>query len=392
MLPLDTILKDHGAESACLVSLLRRRLGCSGEVGSFPLPTPPDPQHLMDLMIRHEVVPLATRPGDLEGVDVEAMDGLLASLRLRTAWNLVLFREMKSLSQWFEELGIEVLFYKGLVLCDLLHGDLTTRPTRDIDILVRARDFLRVRDRLLEAGFTEDYPFPLSNARYFMGVNRESAYSRMLPEGMELNVEVQWAPVLPFYSVPFDNDPLFLSASIAEFGGVRVPVPSLEVQFLLLLAHHGVSELWHSLKHLTDMAFFIQNKGGEMDWDEVSEGIRKWGMSGNAAVGFGLCRALLGTEIPAGLPVCRDEALLRRMRMRLLSEEPTSRSQILPANMFLQWRLTEGFIGKTRLLLGYLRKWVSPSLHDLNALRLPPVLFPLYYLIKPFRFLFAPRS
>jgi hypothetical protein len=78
--------------------------------------------------------------------------------------------------------------------------------------------------------------------------------------------------------------------------------------------------------------------------------------------------------------------------MRLLSEEPTSRSQILPANMFLQWRLTEGFIGKTRLLLGYLRKWVSPSLHDLNALRLPPVLFPLYYLIKPFRFLFAPRS
>lgn len=391
MLPSTVILEDHGVEAACLIGMLRERLGVrgSGDVGD---PTPaPDMERLTRLAIGHEVVHL------LYGADSRAFlpedqsgDRLLSSLRLRSAWNLVLFRETVSLSGRIREQGIEVLFYKGLVLCDVLHGDLTTRPTRDIDILVRSGDFLRLRDFLLREGFTEDYAFPVRHARYYMGVNRESAYSMMLPDGVELNVEVQWAPVLPLYGVPFDNASFFERAGSVQWGGSTVSMPCLEDQFLLLLAHHGVSELWHSLKHLTDLAFFIRRRGGELDWGRVSEGIRRWGMSGHAAAGFALCSDLLGTDMPSErLPVCEDVGLLRRMRRRLLATETASRSQILPSNMYLQMRLTEGTPARTRLLMGYLRKWVSPGLRDLQRLDLPRALFPLYYVLKPFRSLYS---
>jgi hypothetical protein len=395
MLPIKTILEDHGVETACLIRMLRRSLGAGetvpGDEG-VSLPSP-DESRLSRLMIDHEVVNLAFRKGGLEDFRADdARRSLQSSLRLRTSWNLVLFRETVSLSEHLRGRGVEVLFYKGLVLCDLLYGDLTTRPTRDVDILVRSVDFLRLRQELLRMGFTEDYHFPLRHSRYYMGVNREAAFSRMLPDGLALNVEVQWAPVLPVYSVPYDNAPFFRSASTAEWGDARIPVPSLEDQFLLLLAHHGVSELWHSLKHVADLAFFLRERGGELDWVRVCRRIGEWGMGRNAGVGFALCRDLLGSEIPSGLHVSGDAALLSRMRRRLLADGPPSRDQILPSNMLLQLRLTEGLTAKGRLLGGYLRKWVSPGLQDLERLRLPRLLFPLYYLLKPFRFLYLPRS
>ena len=394
MLPIKTILEDHGVESARLIRMLRRSIGVAEAVaGDEGLSIPsPDESILTRLAIDHEVVNLVFRRGDPQDfLGEDARRSLQSSLRLRTAWNLVLFRETVSLAEHLSRLGVEVLFYKGLVLCDLLYGDLTSRPTRDVDILVRSDDFLRLRKELLRMGFSEDFHFPVRHSKYYMGVNREAAFSRMLPDGHALNVEVQWAPVLPFYSVPYDNAPFFRSAATAQWGDARIPVPSVEDQFLLLLAHHGVSELWHSLKHLADLASFMRERGGGMDWGRVSRRIAEWGMQRNAGVGFALCRELLGSEIPSVLPVCGDAGLLFKMRRRLLADGPPSRVQILPSNMLLQLQLTEGLAAKGRLLGGYLRKWVSPGLRDLEHLRLPPLLFPLYYLLKPFRFLYIPR-
>ncbi len=394
MLPLITIHDLHGAEFAFLIGLLRDRLGSRDAGESYdPDVSRMDQEKLVRLMIGHEVVHLARLqdpPGSL--LSGETRRALSESLRLRSAWNLVLFREMQGLCGRLKELGVDVLVYKGLVLCNALHGDLTTRPTRDLDILVRSSDFLRLREELLRMGFREDYHFPLGYARYYMGVNREAAFSRMLPDGIEFNVEAQWAPVLPLYGVPFDNAPFFDRAVTAPWGGNSVRMPCLDDQFLLLLAHHGVSELWHSLKHITDLAFFLAARGGELDWARVSEGIRRWGMARHAAVGFALCRDLLGVDAPDGSSFGTDDRLLQSMRGRLLGELPPSRDQILPANMALQLRMTEGLPAKSRLLWGYVRKWTSPSLTDLEHLRLPRVLFPLYFLLKPFRFLYAPKG
>lgn len=394
MLPLTTIHDLHGAEVAFLIGMLRERLGNRDALESCdPDLSRMDQEKLTRLMIGHEVVHLARLQGPFGSMLSEDTQRVLVeSLRLRSAWNLALFREMQALCGRLNDLGVDVLVYKGLVLCNIMHGDLTTRPTRDLDILVRSSDFLRLRGELLRMGFREDYHFPMRYARYYMGVNREAAFSRMLPDGVELNVEVQWAPVLPLYEIPFDNAPFFERAVAASWGGNGMRIPCLEDQFLLLLAHHGVSELWHSLKHVTDLAFFLEGRGGELDWTGVNEGIRRWGMVRHAGVGFALCRELLGIDSPHGSSFRTDDRLLKVMLDRLLGESLASRDQILPANMALQWRLTKGLPAKSRLLRGYLRKWASPSLTDLDHLRLPRVLFPLYYVLKPFRFLYAPKG
>lgn len=392
MLPIDEIWKSHGIGVACLIQTLRLRLGTAQ--GSGPgfgsSNEAPDEEAFLRLAEEHEVTHLASGSGmHACPLSDRTRVRMLDSVRLRAAWNLVLYREMVSLSHELRTRGVEVLFYKGVVLCETLHGDLTTRPTRDMDILVRSDDFLRLRRELLGMGYTEDYFFPERNAAYYMGVNREAAFSCMLPDGVELTVEVHWAPVLPMYGVPFDNRPFFRSAAEAELGGVALPIPSLEHQFLLLLAHHGVSELWHSLRHLTDLAFFIERRRADVDWRSVAAAVERWGMKRCTGVGLALCCDLLGVAPPRELTVCDDTRLVEEMRMRLLATSPLKRDQIHPSNMALQLRLAEGLGGKARLLGGYFRKWASPSLRDLELLKLPPILFPLYYVLKPFRFLYA---
>ena len=109
-------------------------------------------------------------------------------------------------------------------------------------------------------------------------------------------------------------------------------------------------------------------------------------------VGLALCCDLLGVAPPRELTVCDDTRLVEEMRMRLLATSPFKRDQIHPSNMALQLRLAEGLGGKARLLGGYFRKWASPSLRDLELLKLPTILFPLYYVLKPFRFLYAAKA
>lgn len=71
------------------------------------------------------------------------------------ARNLLLAEELASVLRAFERAGIACAPIRGLALAELFYGDITARPTGDIDFLVRKKDLQMVADMLSELGFRE---------------------------------------------------------------------------------------------------------------------------------------------------------------------------------------------------------------------------------------------
>ena len=80
---------------------------------------------------------------------------LKASAVRMSARNLLLAEELASVLQAFARAGLACAPIRGLALAELFYGDITARPTGDIDLLVRKNDLEMVADRLSALGFQE---------------------------------------------------------------------------------------------------------------------------------------------------------------------------------------------------------------------------------------------
>lgn len=388
---MDDTSQVRSPEAAALVQMLRVAAGtvsASEALSSIPARKPSSPV-LIGMMTEHGLcgagIPSALTDALLSAGDREALG---ASNHAAAVWNLSLYAEQQSLDLVLAETGLPYLYVKGLLLGWLLHGDLTTRATRDIDVMVRPEHVAAFRDCLLSAGYEEVYHFSMAHQAYARWLNREAVYRKRLSGGVYMHVELQWSPVLAFYGIPVDTARLFEGPRIVTLGGYDWRMPSAEAHLTVLLLHHGVTDGWRTLRHILDISLFLRRMGGGVDWTGMLALLRDMGMMRNASAGLSLCRALAGVDVPEGFEV--GEGLLRRLEASLLAERPLTRNQRSRAFLRRQWLLADGVRGRSRLVLGQLRKALSPGLAELEGIPLPPVLFPLYYLCKPLRPLLRP--
>ena len=388
---MDDTTQVRSPEAAALLLMLRVAAGTlsvSEVLSAIPVRTPSSKQ-LLGMMSAHGLcgptIPAALTNILLSTGDREAMG---ASDYSAAVWNLTLYAEQQFLDRVLAEVGLPYLYVKGLLLGWLLHGDLTTRATRDIDVMVLPEHVASFRSSLLSAGYEEVYHFPLVHQAYARWLNREAVYRKRLSDGMYVHVELQWSPVLAFHGIPVDTARLFEGSQVVPLGGFEWRMPSAAAHLLVLLLHHGVSDGWRSLRHILDISLFLRRMGGEVDWARMRAILQDMGMLRNASVGLALCRSLAGVDVPKGFEV--GEGLLRRLEASLLSERPLTRNQHSWAFLRRQWLLADGARGRSRLVLGQIRKALSPGLTELEGIPLPPALFSLYYLCKPLRPLLRP--
>lgn len=388
MTDLLSISQLYSNEAAFLVMMLRVRLGTMEriQVLTFLREHMPDPKKLEPMLLDHEITGLAYDREIFEmAFGTQAHARIREAMARRAGASLLLFRELDKIDALFKAHRIEVIFQKGLPLGHTVFGDLTTRQTRDIDVLIRKEDFLRIRSLLMEEGFLEEYFFPVMHARYYMEVNREAVFHKRTEGGLHLHLEVQWAPVLPIYDIPFSNEYFFANREMVPIAGKKLPSLTTTSHLMMLFLHHGVTDVWRSLKHLSDIAFLIRKHGDQIDWPIVSRQIDAWGIRRNAAVGLAMCNRILGMQIPTSLTMEPDGKLLSAAMRSLLSYPLLIKRQTSLPFIRRQLMMTDDLMAQFRLLRGYLGKILSPSLFELENIHLPPFLFLMYYPLKCFR-------
>ena len=341
--------------------------------------------YLLRLAHPHGVLPLLYR--HLERLGGDRVPGvILDQLRERfvrnARSNLRLTGELLRLLQRFESHGISLVPLKGPVLAAALYGDLSLRPFRDLDLLVRKQDVASAKALLLADG----YRLPLQ-----MNRAQEAAYLRSACEflferdaGRTL-VELHWGITPEYFSCWLDIERWWQRLEPASLAGR--PVLSLNREDLLLfLCVHGAKHGWERLEWICDVAELVR-RHPEVKWARVLGQAASVGAGRMLLLGLKLAGDLLGAHLPRSLRqrVESDPALesLAVQVCERLCREYSGPPGIFEGASF-HVRAKERVRDRARyvVLLG-----ATPSIGDWAMLPLPALLFFLYYLLRPIRLL-----
>jgi hypothetical protein len=341
-----------------------------------------DWEYVVRQVVWHRVLPLLHRNLQAlawEGVPGDVRVRLHGAAKATAARNLLLSRELCRVIDCLEGKGIPVIAYKGPTLGLLAYGNLGLRPFSDLDLLVPGRLLPAARDALLARGYRLALPLtPAQEASYVRSIGQLPLVG---PDGSTL-VELHSRLLPRGFHFPLTAASPRRSHLVTLHGrAVRTLDPEL---LLLLLCSHGAKHLWAYLGWICDIAELVRADAG-FDWTRLLHQARQLRCERMVLLGLYLASTLLGSVLPAGVRAHveadgRVPALGAEVRRVLFtgSDPQTASLRSVWFHLRVRDRMTDG-VGNA------LEMAFAPTLADWTALRLPPALSPLYYVVRAVR-------
>jgi hypothetical protein len=146
---------------------------------------------------------------------------------------------------------------------------------------------------------------------------------------------------------------------------------------------HGATHRWPRLEWICDVAELLR-RGTPVDWDRLLQRARASGAARMLGLGVQLAHELLGAPLPLALATLAGDARVRALARAVYRHLPDERPdpnpglKLAPFHLAMRERLRDRVRYAAAVLL-------APSPLDLDAVPLPPALYPLYFAVRPLR-------
>jgi len=181
-----------------------------------------------------------------------------------------------------------------------------------------------------------------------------------------------------------DNGPLMQNPQLLNISGKQLPAPSNEATCKIILTHHGLDDIWLSLKYYLDLAM-IGYKNEKMDWDNVFAFCKEYGFYNNTCIGLRNLELLLGIKIPVEVAAVNERLSDKILNIFLLHDK--YKNKYLTKTL-IRIKSRDGYKWKTKMIWALIIRFFRPKDLDFKLFNLPRILYPLYYIIKPFRVIY----
>jgi len=339
--------------------------------------------HLAD---RHGVLPLVYTSLEQAGEDLIPpleLDRFRVAYRENAFRNLRLTHKLLVVLDLLGRHGIDAIPFKGPSLAVDAYGDLTLRQFVDLDLLIDGRNLDAACELLPSIGFHPSMALDSKRRRRLRMTARELAFS----DGLDL-LEIQWAVAERFLLTAREDAELRRPTRTLNVRGTSVRAVS-EDAVLLFLCFHGAKHGWRELKWTADVAYFVSSHPG-LDWDNLWSTARRHGHARILALGLGLAVDLFGLALPA------------RVVSAVRGDRAAAKLAAQATSLFLGPGRVPGVLETWARFIRSRERWrdrirctldlaVTPKPGDWLGLDLPRPLYPLYYVIRPFRLVAAAR-
>ena len=333
---------------------------------------------LLDLAGHHGVQPLLYQrlSSMAELIPADQMRALQQSYQTNLHKAMLLSLELIRIYDLLSSRGLKVLAYKGLALAQTVYGDIALRNAGDIDLLIHAPDFPRIRNVVQELGYTPHTRLPESQERAYLKSGYECAFDGSAGPNL---LEVQWAIQPRFYAADYDMDGLFRRAVTVPVAGRPMQTPCAEDLFIIL-SLHAAKHVWGRVIWLCDLARLMNLP--KLNWSWIAEQAKQLRIVRILRVGMLLANRMLGAPIPAAaeasLPQDADaQAFAEEIEPSITGETLFNVESFEYFRLML--RLREAKPDRLRFLT---RLIFTPGPSEWEAIQLPALLSPLYRLVR----------
>jgi hypothetical protein len=333
---------------------------------------------------RHRLSPVVYDVISAAGPDLitpAQMARLRAAAAPSMATGKALLWELIHLCRLFEDAQIPVIPYKGPVLAWVAYGSFLRREYLDLDFAVEQKNIPRTVALLESAGYNPQFDPREAHA----GKNgiAPGQYS-FLSGAHKILAEFHTERTLRYFPNPIEFQDLNSRLMTVEIGEQRLRTFSIE-DTLVILCVHGGKHFWERLSWVLDIAKLMTAQ--PVDWDLLAGIAEKMESTRVLHLGLYLAHDLFGAALPERLleEICGDLAV-QGLAEKVYEQYAAASSDspgVLPRAAF-RLRSRDKFWPGLRHLL---RLGISPTESDLQTVRLPRYLAPLYVLVRPWRLL-----
>lgn len=337
----------------------------------------------LQLSLHHRLYPLLyLKLNKIEGnvVPDEIVQTLALKYRNNTFNMLHLSGVMEQLNKLFLEHDIRPLFLKGPVLAMELYGDLSLRTCSDLDILIPLVDLEKANELLLNLGYVKDeYIKTLLNDWKW----RHHHFTYYHPNN-GTKIEIHWR-LNPYPS----KEPSFTELWEGRRTSYITSYPTYflgKEDLFLYLVLHGARHGWSRLRWLEDIHRIVEK---DLNWDTVKKLFKKYDCYHIGGQSLILSSQLLNmtetTDMQSFIKGKRSkqlakDALFYLERMVNLHTDPVPKeiAAYHSNHLFSLMSFQQKFI--------YWLSMLHPYYSDVETLPLPKKLHYLYFLLRPFLF------
>lgn len=254
-----------------------------------------DWDYLLQMSEDHRVVPLLFKKLKSDYLD-KIPEQILTKFQTRyqqiAAYNFARTTQLIKLVNLLQKQNLPVIAYKGMALAKFAYKDITLRQFTDIDLMIRKKDFFRVKDLFTQIGCRPAWELTENQEKAVLKYYYE--YPFFYDETNTL-IEVHWEFIESFFAFDFEMKNLWNRTKKITLYGKETPTLAAE-DCLLVLCSHGSKHFWKRLSWICDVANLVETC--EIDWGFVQNSARKIGSLRMVLLGLYLAKELLKIELP----------------------------------------------------------------------------------------------
>jgi hypothetical protein len=386
MYRIEDLVKRSDKETAFVILLCRLYLQTAGidEVHEFLKNNTINYERFHYLARKNQVRPVILKVIQQHAIVIKdsIRQQLVKDVKTIALNNLKNLSEMTRVIALFEEKGIPLIPYKGTTFAKLYYGNWGLRESTDIDFLVVKADVPKIQEIIYKEGYQSPPLFHYCTLAYQLkyipsfDVNNDSENQR------NFHLEFHYHIINKDFAVDIDNSSFMSEHATLSVGDKDIAILTHEAHCKIILTHHGLDDIWIALKYYLDLAM-ISKKGGEVNWENILAFCRENGYYTNACCGFKNMELLLGITNPVN-DHQPDEKLSEQILNICLQHDRYKYKYLKKTGLRIMSR--DGFKWRVKMIwrLFFVRV-LRPKDLDFKFIALPDMLYPLYYILKPFR-------
>ena len=211
--------------------------------------------------------------------------------------NNVLCHELLKILNLLKTENIVAVPFKGPTLALQLYGNMTSRFSRDLDVLIQKQDMSKALQVLVEEGYT--FQKEVHSAKKEQAyIKYNGQYLMFSPDGtIAVEPHTMFGPST--LSLNIDHQALWQNTVEMEFADQKIEVFKTETLFLILCVH-GSKEKWRRLKWIIDVSRLL-DENPKLDWQYILSEADKWGCLRMVYVAISLTQRIFNAPIPENI-------------------------------------------------------------------------------------------
>ena len=257
---------------------------------------------MVKLATQHKVIPLLYKGLNLWSQKELVPSNIMAILKQYlfqiATQNLFQSKSLIQIIKLFQEEGIKVIPYKGVILSDKAYQQKGMRRSSDLDLLIQFEDFEKVKTLLLANGFKENFVLPVKFEKNRIKYGCEYGFILQRVGLPKISIDLHWAVADKQQQLHLSYKDFIPFINQEKWSGLEGEFLSPEGLLLSTCIHHS-KEQWNRLSYLTDMAALLNRYHSILNWSLLLEVAKHKKIENILYLGIGMTQNFIETPIPA---------------------------------------------------------------------------------------------